>query len=233
MSLSHHDRPITTAALPHWSDILITVHSLLSFTVQIGQPIEMSNTFSCLFLLFMLTLHEVMIPLFFFLISFLHKRIPSSFCFFPFPFYPTSPFLFWFCWFVFFLTTASWNRSGWHPRSLTGQCTSHLPPPLPSLSDSHPFFTSFLLFLFPTFLQNCAWLQRLLSATLHRFSTPAHTRFHPLLQTSFVILSSSPSTHSFFFLFQTTASSNLMWLQATPLWFDWFPALSYTFKALL
>lgn len=46
----------------------ITVQSSASFTVRIGWPIQLSKTFSCLFLLsFMLTLplHEVMIPLFF------------------------------------------------------------------------------------------------------------------------------------------------------------------------
>lgn len=63
--------------------------------VQIGQPIEMSNTFSCLFLLFMLTLplHEVMIPLFF--SSFFSSTNGSLLLFvYLFPFYPTSPFLF-------------------------------------------------------------------------------------------------------------------------------------------
>lgn len=47
------------------------------------------------------------------------------------PFYPTYLSSFFFCFFLFFLclflTTASWNRSGRHPRSLTGQCTSHNP----------------------------------------------------------------------------------------------------------
>lgn len=138
--------PITMTALPHWSDILITVQSSLSFTVRIGRPIQMSKTFSCLFLLsFMLTLplHEVMIPLFFvfflFLIFFPPQMDPALLFIFFFSILshlPFSPFLF--CWFVCFLTTASWNRSGWHPRSLTGQCTSHLPLPLLSFSDSRP-----------------------------------------------------------------------------------------------
>lgn len=65
-----------------------------------------------------------------------------------------------------------------------------------------------------------------------------HTLFHPyiyLCSPSFpnysLILSSSLSTHSFFF--QTTISSNLIWVEPTPLWFDWFPALSFTSKCSL
>lgn len=71
--LSRHYSSVATVALPHWSNIFITVQSSSSFTVRIGRfvrPIQMSKTFSCLFLLsFMLTLplHEVMTPLFFFL----------------------------------------------------------------------------------------------------------------------------------------------------------------------
>lgn len=117
-------------ALRHWSDILITVQSSASFTVRIVWPIQLWKSFSCLFLLFMLTLplHEVMIPPFFFFLFliFFHKWILAFALFFFSPSYPTYLIPFLYCWFLF-LTTASWNRSGWHPRSLTGQCTSHLP----------------------------------------------------------------------------------------------------------
>lgn len=156
---------------------------------------------------FMLTLplHELMIPLFFvfFLIFFyLSKRI------FLLHFYPTnlSPPLFYFVDFVFFLTTASWNRSGWHPRSLTGQCTSHLPLPLPLFlwSCSSSTFSP----PFPAFLQ-------------HSVVPPLNLCFHPSTRTllhPYVYLcyppsspfSPSLSTHSF--LFQTTISSNLIWV---------------------
>lgn len=47
---------------------------------------------------------------------------------------------------ICFSTTASWNRSGWHPRSLTGQCTSHLPsfisPASRAISSLPPFMCS-------------------------------------------------------------------------------------------
>lgn len=99
-----------TSALP--SLVTHTGHCplIMSSTVPIALAINMSDVFACLFLLFLLTLplHEVTIPLFFFL----H--------FFPFTFYPTFFFFSWFSCFVFFgfvlfvlfLTTASWNRSG-------------------------------------------------------------------------------------------------------------------------
>ena len=86
--------------------------------------------FCCRFCL-TLPLHEVTIPLFFVLCF--------SYLFFPLHDLPPSFLPFFICFVDLFLMTASWNRSGWHPRSLTGQCTSHLPLPLP-------------LFLIPTHL---------------------------------------------------------------------------------
>lgn len=162
----------------------ITVQSSASFTVRIGWPIQLSKTSSCLFLLsFMLTLplHEVMIPLFFafcflFLNFFFHKWILPFSLFFLLHFIPPTFFPFLFSWFVSFLTTASWNRSGWHPRSLTGQCTSHIPPLL-YFSDSCPYscFSSYILSFVSGF-----------SLTLHVVSllplcvcSLPHTLFHP------------------------------------------------------
>lgn len=104
-----------------------------------------------------LPLHEVMIPLFFsfshliFFYFFTNGSCPSLYIFFSILSHlPFSLFILLIC---LFLTTASWNRSGWHPRSLTGQCTSHLRLPLLSFSDSHSYscFPSCLL----TF---CIWL---------------------------------------------------------------------------
>lgn len=204
--LSHHFTPITTTALPHWSDMLIPVQSSSSFTVRIGWPIQLSKTFSCLFLLsFMLTLplHEVMIPLFFvfFFSIFFHKWILPFSLFFSSPFYPTylSPFLF--SWFVCFLTTASWNRSGWHPRSLTGQCTSHIPLLL-YFSDSCPYscFSSYLLGFF-------SHTHSVRSLTASHLISPLHIPLFPHV-TTVHSLSPSLSTHSI--LFQTTISSNLI-----------------------
>lgn len=234
VSPSPHHRPITTTALPHRSDILITVHSSLSFTVQIGQPIEMSNTFSCLFMSFMLTLplHEVMIPLFF------SSFFPSTngsllLLFFLFHFIPPLLFSFDFvdCFFFFWQQQVGIDQGDIPDLSqVSVHLTFHLLFLL-SLTPTH-FSPPSSYYFFPTFLQNCVWLHCLLFATLHSFSPlhiPVFTPFYKLLSW-FCLLHPLP-TH--FFLFQTTASSNLMWLQATPLWFDWFPALSYTFKALL
>lgn len=138
-----------TAALPHWSHILIIVHSSCAcVTVQIAQAINVSDTFACLFLLFLLTLplHEVTIPCF---VLFSHFSILSHLFFFY--------FLFVFFVIFIFLTTASWNRSGWHPRSLTGQCTSHLPRPPLSPPDLHPS-SCFTLLPSGAFLPLCAAL---------------------------------------------------------------------------
>lgn len=200
---SHHYTPITMTALPHWSDILITVQSSLSFTVRICRPIQMSKTFSCLFLLsFMLTLplHEVMIPLFFCFSHFFffstNGSCPSLY-FFSSPFYPTYLFLpFLFCWFVCFLTTASWNRSGWHPRSLTGQCTSHLPLPLLSFSDSRPLFPlpllPYRLLFWLSFNTECNFIApSVRSLTSSHLISPLHIPVFPLLSQLF--------THSVFF----------------------------------
>lgn len=83
----------------------ITVQSSASFTVRIGWPIQLSKTFSCLFL-FMLTLplHEIMIPLFFafcflFLKFFFSQMDPALLFIFSSPFYPTYlfPFIFLIC----------------------------------------------------------------------------------------------------------------------------------------
>ena len=173
---------------------------------------DVRNFFLVLFLLsFMLTLplHEVMTPLFFFFcfsspfIYFFSFQMdpPLLFIFSP-PFLshlPFSPFLF--CWFACFLTTASWNRSGWHPRSLTGQCTSHLQLPLLSfLRFSLPVLasSSTLSPLFLAFLQHYV----LFHCSLNLIS-PRHIPLSPPSLTP----SPSLSTHSF--LFQTTISSNL------------------------
>lgn len=78
---------------------------------------------------------------------------PHSFLF---TFNSTSSFFLFF--FVLFLTTASWNRSGWHPRSLTGQCTSHLPRPplLFSFLSLHFLPACFPLTLLPTLWLFCS-----------------------------------------------------------------------------
>lgn len=91
---NHHD--CSTSLVRH-----ITVQSSASFTVWIGWPIQLSKTFSCLFLLlFMLTLplHEVMIPLFivfcFLFLNFFSQMDPAVIFTFSSPFYPTYLFPF-------------------------------------------------------------------------------------------------------------------------------------------
>lgn len=147
--------------------------------VRIGRPIQMSKTFLCLFLLlFMLTLplHEVMIPLFFFSSPPTNGSCLSLYFFF-FSILSHLPFSLFILLILFvFLTTASWNRSGWHPRSLTGQCTSHLPLPPLSFSDSLLFlrpFTPCWLFFCLSF--KCTSLLPLCSCSL------LHTLFHPYI----------------------------------------------------
>lgn len=120
-----------------------------------------------------------------------------SLYFFSSPFYPTYLFLpFLFCWFVCFLTTASWNRSGWHPRSLTGQCTSHLPLPLLSFSDSRPLFSlpllPYRLLFWLSFNTECNFIApSVRSLTSSHLISPLHIPVFPLLYQLF--------THSVFF----------------------------------
>lgn len=102
---------------------------------------------------------------------------------------PFSPFLF--CWFACFLTTASWNRSGWHPRSLTGQCTSHLP--LPLLDDSHSLF---LPPLRPSPL--CFWLSFSTTCGFIAPSTLSHPDIYLYLPLHSLPLRHSPPTHFYF-----------------------------------
>lgn len=163
-SVTHHQR---SSLIGHTSLSLSTHHVIHCADCP---AINMSDTFACLFLfLLTLPLHEVTIPLFFFLIFF--------------PFYILSHLFFFpdfFYFFVLFLTTASWNRSGWHPRSLTGQCTSHLPRPLLSSSDSLPlsrFFVSHLVLLSHFVYKLSAFFAFSLSPSSHPFSTPKWAMF--------------------------------------------------------
>lgn len=128
----------------------------------------MPQTFSVLFLLlFMLTvpMHGVTNPfavLFFnFSIIFIHLFPPP------------------FSIFMLFWMTGSWNRSGWHPRSLTGQCTSHLP-----LSLQHfPPFVSF-------------WTICICLHVLILSSNPRPQSSNPLVWLTFFFLSCFPSPSS-------------------------------------
>lgn len=197
---------------------------ITSPTVQIALAIDMSDTFACLFLLFLLTLplHEVTIPLFFFF-SFFHL-IPPLLYFFLF-------FLFFcFCFVCFWPQQVGIDQGDipdlsqvsvhltFHALFFLLQTATHL---LASLS-SHP-----------ELLSSFVWLYCLLSASLHLlfffFSPQNKPMFAPPMPASLLILSFSTTTFSFWF--QTTASSNPIWLQAASLWFDWFPALSHTLKA--
>ena len=127
---------IIMIALRHWSDILITVQSSASFTVRIA--VEIFFLFISVVYVDTATAWSNDSPFFFSFSHFFPQMDPGLRFIFLLSILSHLPYSLLFCWFLF-LTTASWNRSGWHPRSLTGQCTSHLPLLL------HTFSPLFLL----------------------------------------------------------------------------------------
>lgn len=111
-------------------------HSLSGLVASWANPVVRNFSLFISVVVFV-PLHGEIIPLFCFLFLIFFFYLPSHF------------FSFFFYFFGLFLTTASWNRSGWHPRSLTGQCTSHLPPSCflfisftPSFTCSPSFYSS-------------------------------------------------------------------------------------------
>lgn len=207
-----------TAALPHWSDILLAVQSLsscedwsanphvknfslfISVVVYVDTATAWSNDSPVFFLIPPPTNGSCLSLYFFLLLHF----IPPTF----FPFYFLDLFFF------FFLTTASWNRSGWHPRSLTGQCTSHLPLPPLSFSDSLPSLRPLTPCWLPFCLSfKCTFIApSVLSLTTSHLVSSLHITVPP---PSFCLLH-SPPTH-FFLFFDFKQPSCLTWSESRQL----------------